>query len=96
MNALVAMGCGLALALAAGCGDDDDPPRSAKQIVRERFPECERHINDDNPIVKDGVIRFDCGVEVDGPAHYLDAETGDLICTCSWGCPDGCPPAPFR
>ena len=87
MNTLAAMGCGLAIALAAGCGDDDDSPRSAKDIVLELFPDCARYVNDTNPIVKDGIIQFGCGVEFDGPMYYLDAETGSVLCMCSLGMP---------
>jgi hypothetical protein len=84
-----------ALVALAACASDEEP-RSAREIVTERFPECEHFISETNPRVEDGVMAFNCGVEVDGPIHYLDATTGELICTCSWGCPPDCPPPPFR
>ena len=96
MNAFAAVGCGLVIAIAAGCGDDDPPPRSAKEIVLERFPECARWVSDTNPTVKDGVIQFGCNGLFDGPTYYLDARTGAVICTCSLGCSTGCPPPAFR
>ena len=84
------------LTSAVACGGDDEPPRSPKEIVLERYPECADEISDTNPTVKDGVIQFGCHVEVDGPTYYLDAETGDLICKCSMICDAGCPPPAFR
>ncbi len=80
-----------------GCASDDDsPPRSAKEIVLERFPECAGNVDEGNPTVKGKVIQFNCGIEFDGPAYYLDARTGALICTCRMVCEGNCPPAEFR
>jgi hypothetical protein len=83
------------LGVGAACGADDDGGRSAKDIVRERFPECAGRIGDSNPTVREGVIQFDCGSEIDGPIYYLDAFSGALICQCSMLCDPDCPPPPF-
>jgi len=87
----------LAIVALTACGDDDDPPRSARDIVQEHYPECLKADSDDNITVKDGVIRVNCAIEVDGPAHYLDAGSGVVLCSCSMGgCESNCPPPAFR
>lgn len=77
---LAALPCG-------GCSDDGDGERpDPVELVRERFPECEGHIDADNPQVRNDIIRFDCGAAVDGPLYYLDARDGSLISTCGGAC----------
>jgi hypothetical protein len=82
-----------------GCGDDDERQRSAMEIARERFPYCFNDAGEGNIEVKGGVMALACGVEFDGPVHYLDARSGELICSCAFGgtiCDPGCPPPAFR
>lgn len=55
-------------------------------LVRAKFPECEYYIADDNPTVRNGIIRFDCGAAVDGPLYYLWADDGTLISACGGAC----------
>jgi hypothetical protein len=89
----------LAIIGLTACGDDDDRPRSAREIVQEHYPHCLSADGDDNITVKDGVIKVNCGIEHDGPVHYLDATSGAALCSCGFGgtqCEPNCPPPAFR
>lgn len=68
--------------LAIGCMPQQPPDA----LVRDKYPECEQYISADNPTVKNGIIRFDCGAAVDGPLYYLNASDGSVISVCGGAC----------
>lgn len=96
--------------MASACGGAT-PEEHAQDLVRERYPDCARFITETNPSVKSGIIGFDCGSAVDGPAYYLRESDGSLISTCGGACMRGptqtepkqwedcqtkCPPPEFK
>lgn len=75
----------IALALLAvtlsGCGGT-----APEELVRRAYPACERFIGPGNPEVRNGIIGFDCGQEVDGPYYFLRESDGTLISLCGGVC----------
>lgn len=78
----------------------------AKKMMREKYPECASFISDTNPLIKNGIIQFDCLSATDGPLYYHRLSDGSLISTCGGACmaPDEtqrkvcwtqCPPPDF-
>jgi hypothetical protein len=54
--------------------------------MRRLYPDCVDYITDTNPELKNNIIRFDCGSNVDGPLVYHDLATGELISQCGGAC----------
>ncbi len=54
----------------------------------ERYPECSSHVTKDDLEVKNGIVRFNCGAEVDGPEYYINLDSGELVSSCGGACMD--------
>lgn len=61
--------------------------QNGERIDLTKLPECSGP-----PERRNGVVKIDCSV-LDGPVHYFDESTHELIQTCSiWGRDEACPP----
>ncbi len=68
--------------------DNDNGNENTETIefLEENYPECTSYINDENPEVCNGIIRFNCGEEVDGALYFFNFDDLSIISTCGGIC----------
>ncbi len=59
---------------------------SFSTFIETNYVECSHYLTESNITSCNGLIRFNCGQEVDGPLFYFDESNYSLVSTCGGAC----------